>query len=298
MLHEHVDAAHRVRAHLLDELRRGDGVAAPHRGQRRDLREGARDDDRTALEDVRHRRRVARIVDEVVIRLVDQHRHALRDAVEQLLHFVLGHDHAGRVVRVAEVHEPELLGVLVGGLDQHAHVLTVVLRQRQLDRGRLDAGRVLIHRAVRRLDAEHLLRGRPERGPDDVQDFARASREEDVLGLDAVMLGELLDDVAVRIAVPVGVLPGVVHRLHHVLRRTPAVLVAREVRHRVVVIRAATHARGVAGRARTVLLREQINFTLRAEIPKGGCHTADEPTACNAHELLRLLERDDRIAAF
>ena len=64
--------------------------------------------DRAAFVHVRHRRRVVRIVDVVVIRLVDQHRHAGRQAVEQLLDLLLGDDRAGRVVRVADVDEAEL----------------------------------------------------------------------------------------------------------------------------------------------------------------------------------------------
>ena len=82
--------------------------------------------------------------------------------------------------------------MLLGRVDDHADVLAVVLGQRQLDRFGLDAGGVLIDGAVGRLDAEHLLAVLQERGADDVEHFAGAGGHHDVLGLDAVELGDRL----------------------------------------------------------------------------------------------------------
>ena len=190
--------------------------------------------DRPPFEHVGHRGAVRRIVDEMMVGLVDEDRHVLRDAVEQLLHFLGRHHDAGGVVRVAEVYEAKLAGVLVGGFDHHADVLAVVLGERQLDRLGLDVRRVLVHRRIRRVDAEHLLAALQERRPDDLQHFARPGGEQDVLGLDAMMVGDGLHDVAIRVAVPVRVLPRVGHRLHDRLGRSPVVLVARELREGVV----------------------------------------------------------------
>ena len=258
-----------------------DRVAEPHPGERRDLRERPRDDHRAPFEHVRHRRRVVRIVDEVVIRLVDQHRHVLRDAVEQLLHFLLRHDDAGRVVRVAQIDQPDLARVIVRGLDHRRDVLAIVLAERQLDRGRLDARRVLVDRAVGRLDAEHLLAVLQERGADDVERFAGAGRQQDALILDAVMLRDFLEDVAVRVAVAVGVLPGVVHRLHHRLGRAVVVLVARQLRERVVVVhRAPGPRRGTRGALR---LREQVDVGPNPQVTDGGGDATDEIPARNTH---------------
>ena len=90
------------------DFRRRDGVAEPHAGQRRDLRERARDDHRPAFDDVRHRRRVVRIVNEVVIGLVDQDRHVVWQAVQERRIFALRDDDAGRVVGIAEIDEADL----------------------------------------------------------------------------------------------------------------------------------------------------------------------------------------------
>ena len=98
---------------FLNELGRRDAVAQAHGGQRRDLGERPADDDGPSLEHVLHRRLVVRAVDEVVVGLVDEHRHVLRDAVEQLLDLRLRDDHPGRVVRVDDVDEPDFRGALV-----------------------------------------------------------------------------------------------------------------------------------------------------------------------------------------
>ena len=219
-------------------------VADAHGGHRRDLRERARDDDRAPFVHVRHRGRVVRVVDVVVIRLVDQHRHAGGQAVEQLLDFLLGDDHAGRVVRVAEVDEPDLAGALLRHVDDLVHVLAEVGRQRQLDRLGLDGRRVLVDRVVGRLDAEHLLAAEEERGADDLEHLAGAGGEHHVLRLDAVELRNRLLQAGARIAVAAGVLPGAFHRLHHRVGNAPVVLVAGELRHRVVLLRGlrTTHA--------------------------------------------------------
>ncbi len=216
----------------------------------------------------------------MVIRLVDEDRHRLRDAVEQRLHLILRDDQAGRVVRVAQIHEPDLALMIVGGLDHRRDVLRVVLVERQLDRRRLDARGVLIDRAVRRLDTEHFLAAQQIRGADDVEDFTGAGAEQDVLGLDAVVLRDLGDQVAIRIPVAVRVLPGVVHRLHDRFRRPPAVLVAGEMRDRIVVVVAAHPRHGVAGGAGTVL-GEQVRGRSEPQVPQCGGKTTKEIASGN-----------------
>ena len=88
--------------------------------------------------------------------------------------------------------------MLLRRVDDHADVLTIVLRQRQLDRFGLDGRGVLVDGAVRRLDAEDLLAALQERRADDVEHFAGAGGDHDVLGLDAVELGDRLADARVR----------------------------------------------------------------------------------------------------
>ena len=95
------------------------------------------------------------------------------------------------------------------------------------------------------------------------------------------MFRDCLEDVAVGIAVPVGVLPGVVHRLHHRLGRAVVVLVARELRERVVVVERAPGPRRGAGGA--LRLREQVDLGPHPQITDGGGDAAHETPARNTH---------------
>ncbi len=178
--------------------------------------------------------------------------------------FLRRHHHAGRVVRVAQIEEADLRGVLVGRIDHPRDVLAVILEQRQLDRVRLDVGGVLIHRAVGRVGADYLLAAHQERRADHLQHFARSRGEQDVLRLHAMMLGDRFDDVAIGIAVPVGVLPRAVHRLHHLLRRAPVVLVAGELDHAVVIRIVAAKSLRAGER-----LRENFGFGPQAQCADG-----------------------------
>ena len=191
-----------------------------------------------------------------------RNRHRLRDALDHLLHVGGADHHAGRVVRVAQVEQADRRRVLVGLADHRVEVLLVVLQQRHLDALGLDLGGVLVDRGVGRVGADDLLAAGQERLADDLEDLAGARSQQDVLGLDAVVRGDLLDDVAIRIAVAVGVLPGVVHRLHHVLRRSEVVLVAGQLGESVVLSLATTELGGLA-------LREQLAARPQAESAHG-----------------------------
>jgi hypothetical protein len=68
----------------------------------------------------------------VVIGLVDQDGHVLGQVLDDRLHFLLRHDQARRVVRVAQVVETDLAGALVGQFDHLAGVLRVIGPQRHL----------------------------------------------------------------------------------------------------------------------------------------------------------------------
>ncbi len=70
----------------------------------------------------------------------------------------------------------------------------------------------------------------------DVEDLARTGGDHDVLRRDVVMLRDGVDDVAVRVAVPVGILERLGHRLDDGVRRAVRVLVVRELGQRVVFI--------------------------------------------------------------
>jgi hypothetical protein len=137
-----------VRPHAIDQRLRRDRVAQTHARERRDLGERARDDHRPPFEHVWHRRRVARILDEMVIGLVDQHRQIGGHAVEEQRDVLFRHDDAGRIVRIAQVHEAQIAIVRLDGPDHRRNVLRVIVPQRQLDGVGLDARRVLVHRAV------------------------------------------------------------------------------------------------------------------------------------------------------
>ena len=142
--HDRVDAPYAVRAHLLDEFSRRDRVAEPHPRECRDLGERPRDDHRASLEDVRHRRGVIAVVHEMMVRLVDQHGHVFRNAVEQLLHFRLRDDAPRRVVRVAEIDESDVAVVFLRHPDERGDVLSVVGEQRHGDRVAPHARRMLV----------------------------------------------------------------------------------------------------------------------------------------------------------
>jgi len=265
-LGEHVDAVGRVDAHVAHHLRRRDRVADAHGGQRRDLREGAGHDDRAAFLHVGNRGAIGRIVHEVVVGLVDQHRHVLRDVVEQVLDFLGGDDRAGRVVRVAHVDEADVARVAIRRLDHLADVLPVVLGQRDLNGVGLHVGRLLEDAGVRRADAQHLLPG-PEIGRGHhVQALARPGGQQDVLAPDAVVIGNDLHDVAVRVAVAVGVLPGVVHGLHDRRWRAIVVLVAGQLDEGVVLGLAARELRGLP-------LREQFGIGTKTQGADGSGHS-------------------------
>src|SRR5262245_30049247 len=89
------------------------------------------------------------------------------------------------------------------------------------------------------------------------------------------MLRDLLDDVAVGIAVAVRVLEGVVHRLHHRLGRPVRVLVARKLRERVVLLHRRAARRGLRAGHLIAPLRQQIGGT-NLEISDGCRDHPDE----------------------
>ena len=286
-LDQRIDAVHCLWPHRVDEIGPRDGVTETHRRDAEDLREGPGDDDGAAFEDVWQRRGVVGALHEVVVRLVDEHRHVFGDPVEELLDLLLADDHPGRVVGVAQIDEPQLAIVPFGRGDERADVLGVVLVERQLDRVRLDARRVLIHGAVGRLDAEDFLGAVLEEGVrHDVQDFAGTGAEQNVVRRHVVVGRNRLQDAGVRIPVPVRVLPGGVHRLHHGLERTPRILVAGELGGRVVLGHAAggrrRQVRRASGRARGRRLGQQRGWTY-AGVGKGGGEPADETAAIHFH---------------
>ena len=211
-----------------------------------------------------------------MVGLVDQDRHVLRDALDDRLDLLLRHDHPRGVVRVAEIEEADLAGVLVGQLDHLRDVLRVVGLEADLDRVGLDRRGVLVDRSVGRIATEDLLATQQEGGAGDVQNLARAGAEQDVLGLHAVMGGDRLHDVAVRIAIPVGVLPGVGHRLHHRVGDAEVVLIARELRHSVVLFGRHRPARTLCGHGRGAALSPQLRTGPRAEVPDRRCHPTHE----------------------
>src|SRR5262249_47707682 len=150
----------------------------------------------------------------------------------------------------------------------------------QRDRLRLDPGRVLVHLAVRGLDAEHLLAAEQERRPDDVEDLAGALAEDDVLGLDAVQVDDRVAQPAVRRAVAVGPLPGRVHRLHDGLWRTVRVLVVVQLGDLGEIER---WARAAAGALARNGLTKQIGRS-HSRVPEGGGDSTDEAAAAETHK--------------
>ena len=181
-----------------------------------------------ALLDVRNRRRVGRIQHEVVVRLVDEDRDVFGDVVEQVPDVVVGDDHAGRVVRVADVDQADIAVVALRDPDEIVDVLRVVGQQRPLDHVRVDPRCRAVDGGEGGFDADDLLLVPQEGDPRDPQRLARPRVHDDVAGPHAVVLGDLLVDVAVGVAVPVRVLPGRVHRLEHLLGRAVGVLVGCE----------------------------------------------------------------------
>ena len=168
--------------------------------------------------------------------LVDEDGDVFRNPVEQLPHLVLRDEPARRVVRVAEVHEADVAMVLARRADHRRNVLPEVRQQRQLDDVGLERRRVRVEDVVRRIHADEQPSVLQERRAADVEDLAGARAEQNVLGLDAMMLRDLLGEATVRIPVAIGVLHGPRHCLHDGLGRPVRVLVVRELRVAVVVL--------------------------------------------------------------
>src|SRR5262249_4754099 len=66
------------------------------------------------------------------------------------------------------------------------------------------------------------------------QDFAGTGRNQDVFGLDAVVFGNRLTDTAIRITIPVSVLPHIIHCFEDSFGWAVRILIVGQFRHLVV----------------------------------------------------------------
>ena len=211
-----------------------------------------------------------------MVRLVDQHRHVLGDAVQQLPDLVLRDDAARRVIGVAQVHEPHLPVVLLRRPDHGRDVLAVIGEQRNTDRvARLQVRRILVEDLVRRDGPDDLPAVLQERAAADIEDLPRSGRDQHVVRRDVVVLRDGLHHVAVGIAVAIRVLERPGHRLDHGFRRTVGVLVVGQLGERIVLVRRPL----LPGRRRRRPLGQQVERGPDANRPdRGGDATDEGPT--------------------
>ncbi len=206
------------------------------------------------------------------------------NGVQELGDLLFGDDPPGGVVGAAEVHEPDIPVVVPDRRDGGGDVLPVIGEQGDLDLVGLEGGDVLVQHVVGHLGAHDLLVVHQESGTGHVEDFARARAQHDVFRRHAMMLGDRGDDVAVGIAVPVGVLEGVGHRLEDRVGGPVGILVAGELGHPVVLVHAQPGPRGGP-------LGEEGSRGPEGEIPEQGGDAADEapPRYLELHVHTRLL---------
>ena len=206
------------------------------------------------------------------IGFVDQHRHVARDPVEQLGHLLLRHNPPGRVVGAAEVDHADVPVVGPDRRDHAGDVLPEIGEQRHLDLVGLERGHVLKEDVVGDVGADDLPVVLEEGGTDDVEDLAGARAEHDVFPLDAVVLGDFRGDASVGISVPVGVLHGPGHGLHHRFGGSVGIFVIGELGDLVVLVH---RDQGTARRAR--LLGQQLSRFESEQAERTGDATDEAP---------------------
>ena len=161
----------------------------------------------------------------MVIRLVDQHRHMLRDAVEQPPDLGAVDDDAGGIVGRAEVDEADAAMVIARGAHHCVDVLRVVAAERQDDRLGADTRGVFVDVREGRFDADDFSSAREERPAGDLEDLAGPGAENHVLRLYPMVRSDLGRDVGVGIVVAIAESVGGGHRRHHHLGRPVRILV-------------------------------------------------------------------------
>jgi hypothetical protein len=186
---------------------------------------GERPEDDEALEALEQpERRVDGLrVDVVDERLVDEHDDALGQALEQRGELVDRHELAGRVVRVAQHDDARAL------VDRRQQRVGVEALDRDGERVR-PAGHERIER-IRRPGRDELVVGLEQRARRRVQQLGGAVADDDLLGRDAVAVGDLRAQGArARVDVAVQALArGVRDRVDDVVVRQPGPRRAREV---------------------------------------------------------------------
>ena len=228
---------HHKGSELIDDFFRRNRITEAHSGQRGDLGEGARDNDLSSFDDVLHGRLIIRIIDEMMVGLVDKYRDVARNAVEQQLDLVLRHNPARRIVRIADVDHAHIARIQLRYADDLFDIGVICFGQRDGDGFGFAVRRKTVDGLVRRLDPNNELVIGQERVIDDLQNLARTATDQDVLGFDVMMFGNGINDAAIRSGVPIAILPGIIHRFHDAFGRAVRVLIVRQLDELVVVLR-------------------------------------------------------------
>ena len=92
----------------------------------------------------------------------------------------------------------------------------------------LDARGLLIHGAIGRIAADNLFVAEQESCADNFENFARSRGQQNVFGLDAMMVRDCLRNSTIGISVAIRILHRILNCLHHGFRRAVWVLVVRE----------------------------------------------------------------------
>ena len=171
----------------VQRLGAGDRVAHAEPGERRDLREGAEQDQPRVAPQQRDAVRVLGVVDEVTVRLIEDHeRRVVAERLEERAQRLLAHDRRRRVVGRAEHDRRRPVG------DLPPHVLEVGRVAGEWARhgaGARDRGRDAVG-LERRLGHDDLVAGL-ERGPRDEPDqLVGAVADEELAGRDVEAPGE------------------------------------------------------------------------------------------------------------
>ncbi len=143
--------------HLVDHLWRSNAVSQTNRSHTVDLGKRSCDDHWPTFQNMRNSSLIIRVLDEMMVSLVDQDRYILRNTVQQFLHVTLIDDNTRRVVWIHQVDQPDITIIFPGGFNHRIDVLSCICVQWKCDDVCLQACSMAINRAIGRLYTNDFL---------------------------------------------------------------------------------------------------------------------------------------------
>ena len=205
----------------VDHLRRGDAVADAQAGEALDLGKRPQHDHVAPL--VHVAQGIGRIVEELVVRLVENDRHPGGDGVHEPVDGVGGDDRAGGVVRVGDVHLPGARG---DGGQGRIEVLHEAGQLGHFHRARAEKlGHQVVH-GERVLGSDHLVAGPQEGVAEKLDDLVGAVAEEDVFAPAAEFCRDgLAQVISAAVGIELGAVECAPHRRERLGRGAEGVFV-------------------------------------------------------------------------